>query len=199
VRIASALLLLLFPCLLAAAEMYKCRDADGRIAYQDQPCLSDELPLPPIAAPPSDPYLPEPPPSDEATGGVPAAASLASPAAPPLPAQYRCTRENGESYVSSNPSPAPRYVPAWVVGATTTGSNLPRTPARQAYDRAVGGAWVLVQDRCRPMGRAALCEYWQSRLDVSRRQARASFFDEREALEREAGSLRESLRVHCGR
>jgi hypothetical protein len=86
-----------------------------------------------------------------------------------------------------------------VVGATTTDSNLPRTPARQAYDRAVGGAWVLVQDRCRPMGRAALCEHWQSRLDVSRRQARASFFDEREALEREAGSLRESLRVHCGR
>jgi hypothetical protein len=49
------------------------------------------------------------------------------------------------------------------------------------------------------MGRAELCGYWGERLDAARRGARASFFDEREALEGEAAALRESLRVHCGR
>ncbi len=198
-RIALAILVLHLSAPLAAAEVHKCRDADGRIAYQDQPCPLESLPLPPIAAPPSIPYLPEPAPDDGVAGDAPAAASEPAPPPPPLPAQYRCTREDGESYVSTDPSPPPRYVPAWVVGATSTSSNLRRTPAREAWDRAVGGAWVLVQDRCRPMGRAALCEHWKSRLDAARRQAKASFFEEREALEQEGGSLRESLRVHCGR
>ncbi len=184
---------------LAAAEIHKCRDAEGRIAYQDQPCTAESLPLPPIAVPPSDPYLPKPAPADQTAGDAAVAASPALPAPPALPALYRCTREDGESYVSPDPSPAPRYVPAWVVGATSTTSNLRRTPAREAYDRAVGGAWVLVQDRCQPMGRAALCAHWKSRLDGSRRQAKASFFEEREALEQEGGAMRESLRVHCGR
>lgn len=199
VRIVLVPLLLLICAPLAAGGIHKCRDAEGRIAYQDQPCPAESLPLPPIAAPPSDPYVPRL--TDEGGGGVAAPAQSSAPAAPPppLPAQYRCTRVDGESYVGSDPSPPARYVPAWVVGATSTGSNLPRTAAREAWDRAVGGAYVRVQDSCRPMGRAELCGYWQDRFESTRRAARASFFDQREALEGEAAALRESLRVHCGR
>jgi hypothetical protein len=199
VRIAPALLLLLTCFPLAAAGIHKCRDAEGRIAYQDQPCPAESLPLPPIAAPPSVPYLPQLPTAGGGAGAPADAQAPATPPPPPLPAQYRCTRENGESYVSSDPSPPPRYVPAWAVGATSTSSNLPRTPARDAWDRSVGGAYVLVQDRCRSMGRAELCGYWKDRLDSARREARASFFDQREALEGEAVDLRASLRAHCGR
>lgn len=63
----------------------------------------------------------------------------------------------------------------------------------------MGGAYVLVQDRCRPMSRGELCAHWGERLDAARRGARASFFDQRAALEREATDLRASLRAHCGR
>jgi hypothetical protein len=184
----------------SAQAIHKCRDAEGRLSYQDQPCPAEALPLPPIDAPPSDPYVP-----DLATQGDAAPPPIASgedrpaPQPPPLPARYRCTRENGETYVSTEPAPPPRYVPAWVVGATSTTSNLPRTAAREAWDRNIGGAYVLVRDRCAPMGRGALCAHWRQSFDDARRGARASFFDEREALEREAATLRESLRVHCGR
>ena len=201
---ASALPALLLLAALAspaqAQAIHKCRDAEGRIAYQDQPCPAESLPLPPIDAPPSVPYLPATAPAASATPPADAPATATGAASPPpLPARYRCTREDGESYVSTNPSPPPRYVPAWVVGATSTTSNLPRTPAREAWDRAVGGAYVLVQDRCRPMSRGELCAHWGGRLDAARRGARTSFFDEREALEREAVDLRASLRAHCGR
>jgi hypothetical protein len=201
---ALPVLLLILAQLLAAGAahaqaIHKCRDAEGRIAYQDQPCPAESLPLPPIDGPPSVPYVPAvdgaaPAPAEAATGGVPP-----TPPVPPLPARFRCTREDGESYVSTDPSPPPRYVPAWVVGATSTSSNLRRTPAREAWDRSVGGAYVLVQDRCRPMSRGELCAHWGERLDVARRGARASFFDERESLEREAVDLRAALRAYCGR
>lgn len=182
-----------------AAGIHKCRDAEGRIAYQDQPCPAESLPLPPIDAPPSAPYVPDvdgDPKAEVRPGAVDAGSA---PPPPALPARYRCMREGGESYVSTDPSPPPRYVPAWVVGATSTSSNLPRTPAREAWDRTVGGAWVLVQDRCRPMSRGELCAHWGARFDAARRGARASFFEERTALEQEVVDLRASLRAHCGR
>ncbi len=180
--------------------IHKCRDAEGRIAYQDQPCPVEALPLPlpPIDGPPSDRYVPDlgakaaPPPPPDGTPAPPTAPP------PPLPQRYACTREDGETYVSDNPVPPVRYVPAWAVGATTTTSNLPRSPARQEWDRRVGGAYVRVQDRCSPMGRDALCVHWRGALDTARGGARTAFAAERGALERQVADLRESLRVHCG-
>lgn len=196
--------LIALPILLAAGAthaqaIHKCRDAEGRIAYQDQPCPVEALPLPPIDAPPSEPYVPD---LDAArTAAGPADPGDAAPPvqpAPPLPRRFRCSRGDGPPYVTDDPTPPVRYVPAWVVGATSTSSNLPRTPAREAWDRSVGGAYVRVQDRCEPMDRASLCAHWRQAFDDARRGARSRFFDEREALEREADGLRASLRAHCG-
>lgn len=198
-RALPALVLICCAGTASAQAIHKCRDAEGRVAYQDQPCPAESLPLPPIDAPPSVPYVPEVAGQRAPQASDAAAAAGGAPPPPPLPARYRCTREDGESYVSTDPSPPSRYVPAWVVGATSTTSNLRRTPAREAWDRSVGGAYVLVQDRCRPMSRGELCAHWGERLDAARRSARSAFFDEREALARDAATLRESLRAHCGR
>lgn len=203
-RALPALSLILMLVLAAGAAhaqaIHKCRDADGRIAYQDQPCPVESLPLPPIDGPPSVPYAPDLAGAAATQAPAPSGADGdARPPAPPLPQRYRCVRENGEAYVSADPAPPPRYVPAWVVGATSTTSNLPRTPAREAWDRSVGGAYVQVQDRCTAMDRGALCAHWRRAFDAARRGARSAFFDEREALARDAATLRESLRPHCGR
>jgi hypothetical protein len=193
-----ALVLLLAAGATHAQAIHKCRDAEGRVAYQDQPCPVEALPLPPIDGPPSDPYVPDL--ASTATPASPTDVSAAPPTAPPppLPQRFACTRENGETYVSDNPVAPVRYVPAWAVGATTTTSNLPRSPARQDWDRRVGGAYVRVQDQCTPMGRRALCAHWRSALDAARSGARTAFAAERETLDRQVADLRESLRVHCG-
>lgn len=197
-RTLPVLVLLLAAGATHAQAIHKCRDAEGRIAYQDQPCPAEALALPPIDGPPSTPYVP-----DLGATTAPAAAAdgdAASPAPPPppLPQRYACIRANGETYVSDNPVPPVRYVPAWAVGATTTTSNLPRSPARQDWDRRVGGAYVRVQDQCTPMGRRALCAHWRGALDTARSGARTAFAAERGTLERQVADLRESLRVHCG-
>jgi hypothetical protein len=184
-----------------AQAIRKCEQADGSIAYQDRPCAPGRELEPPVILPA--PMFDAAPPPSAASAAAPsqrlAFESTWSPPPPPLPALYRCTKPDGSSYVSSDPNPAPVYVPAWVVGATTTTSNLRRTPAREAFDRQIGGAYVLVQDRCRPMPRAELCAYWKQRYDAVRAASGRTFFDERVANEQEAHGLRDQLATWCGR
>ncbi len=199
------------PCLIAtlmltastgaahAQAVYKCRTADGGIAYQDQPCAGETLPTPVLAPPPSDPWQPQPP--IAATTGTDTTLAEASPAReppPPLPRLYRCTRENGSDYVSADGNPPLRYVPAWVLGATSTRSNLPRSEVRMRWDAAVGGAYVAWQDRCVLLGRAALCAHWRAEFAERRKDAGRTFFAEREAAEADVETLRGQLRTYCG-
>lgn len=182
-----------------AQSVYKCRAADGGIAYQDQPCAGETLPAPAIAPPPSDPWQPQAPVATTAgTGAVDAEPLPAAEPPPPLPRLYRCTRENGSDYVSADGNPPPRYVPAWVLGATSTRSNLPRSEARTRWDAGVGGAYVAWQDRCVPLGRAALCAHWRAEFAERRKDAGRTFFAEREAAEADVEMLRGQLRTYCG-
>lgn len=182
-----------------AQAVYKCRNADGSIAYQDQPCPGESLPTPALAPPPSDPWQPQAPVAPSADAD--AAETTFEPAPeppPPLPRLYRCTRENGSDYVSADGNPPPRYVPTWVLGATTTRSNLPRSEARTRWDAGVGGAYVAWQDRCVPLGRAALCAHWRAEFAERRKDAGRTFFAEREAAEADVEMLRGQLRTYCG-
>jgi hypothetical protein len=182
-----------------AQAVHKCRAADGSTAYQDQPCAGETLPTPVLAPPPSDPWRPQPPVESTAdTSGAVADPGPAPEPPPPLPRLYRCTRENGSDYISADGNPPARYVPAWVLGATSTRSNLPRDDARTRWDAAVGGAYVAWQDRCVLLGRAALCAHWRAEFAERRKDAGRTFFAEREAAEADVETLRAQLRTYCG-
>jgi hypothetical protein len=181
-----------------AQAVYKCRAADGSIAYQDQPCAGETLPTPELAPPPSDPWRPESPTVAITDVAAMNADTAPAPEPPPLPRLYRCTRENGSDYISADGNPPPRYVPAWVLGATSTRSNLPRSEARTRWDAGVGGAYVAWQDRCVPLGHAAICAHWRAEFAGRRKDAGRTFFAEREAAEADVEALRAQLRTHCG-
>jgi hypothetical protein len=191
-------LILCWSTCVGAQGIHKCRDADGRIAYQDQPCAIESLPVPPIAPPPRDPYLPDLRTPERTDLPAPPLAVAPPPHAPP-PAMYRCMRENGETYTTSRSTPPLRYVPAWVLGATTTTSNLPRSPGREAAEAAIGGALVPWRDQCTPLSVGEICAQWMQDLDRARDMAQRSFTAEREVQERAAAALQGQLAAHCGR
>lgn len=183
----------------AATEVHKCRDAEGRIAYQDRPCVGESLPTPPLA--PAPPWRP-PPPEPEAP--APTRAEAAPPAAPapnptPLPTLYRCTDFEGNSRVTAIPDRRGRYVPLWALGRFS--SPFPAPPADRITHApglgASGALYTYVEDDCRPMPRAELCAWWTERLREVDRRVQSTFFDERRAYREEQAGLREYLALFC--
>ena len=190
----------------AQGEVYKCRDASGQTSYQDAPCPpGTEQPAPVLS--PAPPYVPSPaaslpaPPSPHTAAGTRAEATPRLPS-PPLPALFRCERYDGqETYVTEDPVPRVYQVPLWAVMPEKTSSisgGLSTSRPPQGGGSSLMGAYTTVQDRCRRMGRAELCQYWSQRAETVRDQARIAFNDTRPALERELAGLREQRASHCG-
>ena len=152
----ASLVVLLLTGFAASAQVHKCRDADGHLSYQDEPCPpGTSQPAPYIAPPPA--YVP--PPAD-AVPLAPLADDEANyayaPPPPPLPELYRCTRYDGqESYVSSDPTPRVYQVPLWAVlpDMTSSGVGGMSTSRGSASPEALT-AYTTVADTCRPMPRA---------------------------------------------
>lgn len=180
--------------------VHKCRDADGRISYQDQPCAGESLPAPTLA--PSPPW--RPPAVETKTTPAPTRPEPAPMAAPapnptPLPTLYRCTDFEGKSRVTGIPDRRGRYVPLWVLGRYSTpfpappGSGVTHSPGLGAS----GALYTYVEDDCRQMPRAEMCAWWTGRLREVDKRVLSTFFDERRAYREEQAGLREYLALFC--
>lgn len=193
--LALALALLLPAVAQAEVNVHKCRDADGRIAYQDTPCAGTELATPVVD--------PAPPRSVQTAPPAPLAPILAAPREaaaavtrveliPALAPLYRCTDFEGKSRVSASADGRGRYVPLWALDRfASSGVGQPLG--------AAGALYTYVEDQCRPMPRAEICAWWVQRRRALDGLVLRTFFAERIAYEQERIGLIESLRVHCGR
>ena len=199
-RIPLSCVLLVALCTLTGAvhaEVYKCTNAIGGIAYQDHACAKGDVqtkvrfatdpPEAPAAAatdedtsqPKTDPPpLPPPPPA-------------------PVPTMWACLRaEDGTQYVSRDGNPQPRMVPAGVLGiggkslAQTYGPGgvgvsapgMRQIPVDKSPQAAVAGDYVAVQDRCEQMSREQTCNYLQKQYDDVHRKLMRAFKDEQAIL-----------------
>ena|SRR5690554_3081297 len=122
--------------------IYRCTDADGRLALQDFPCADEEQQQVRTMARPRDPA----PPSD--AGAAPAGpATPASPEpvvevvvrSPPRP-MYECVTPDGDRYTSDSGEGNPRPAPAWNWGGGHLAGPGPGVPpgARGAGRRGSG-------------------------------------------------------------
>lgn len=204
---ARLLLPLLTPLMLAvpvgATEVYRCVNAQGRLAFQDTPCpprsrqriLNLPTPAPAVSAPPLAPMqqsasAPPPPPPKPAL---------------PLPALYRCIRAtNDKPYLSTIGDPQPYAVPLAVLGiaqmpmaraAGPGGIGVPTqhsgTPTNLVSP--FGGYYTWVQDRCAPLPRAAVCANLRQRLHKLDARIGQTFQFDRAPLQHEAHTLRAQL------
>ena len=179
------------------AEVYKCTNALGAVAFQDHACASGETQTkvhfasdppetPPAAAEDTDTSQPktDPPP-------------LAPPPQAPVPPMWACSRaEDGTQYVSRDGNPQPRMVPAGVLGigskslAQTYGPGgvgvsapgMRQIPVDKSPQAAVAGDYVAVQDQCEQMSREQTCSYLQKQYDDVHRKLMRAFKDEQAIL-----------------
>jgi hypothetical protein len=187
---AAFLALALAPAPGFAQALYKCRQPDGSLSYQDHECASDAEALvpPPIAPPPRDPYIPEPPPV--APVGTPVAAQAAPPRPRvPLPRLYHCYKPEGGEYTSATPNLYPRQVPLWTLDrySPTFGRGM----------GASGALYTTVVDECRVLGVGETCAHVRKRLSEAQSEKRTAFKDRRGALEAEVSDLRETIAANC--
>ncbi|MCK7592340.1 DUF4124 domain-containing protein [Pseudomarimonas salicorniae] len=213
--LASLAGLLLFAASAGAetVTVYRCVDASGRVALQDQPCPPGQLdrrsearldPASP-ATPVQDP-VPEPPPAESASP---------PPEPPPIdppPPLWRCVDFEGKSRLSPRDDPDPRYVPYWVVAGNEAGprglAGRGGRPAPRAGGEGPGaprpeiaGAlppMVLVEDRCRQFSPGQACRAYRELRDEMRRREFNGIGDARREAAAEVERLRSILADHCG-
>lgn len=197
-------------------SVYRCIDADGRIALQDRPCPPGQLdrqrtvhldppPSPPTAVAAADP------PAEQA----PAAASDPAPSQPPgePPPLWRCVDFEGNSRLSPRDDPRPRYVPYWVVAGNLAGprglagrAGAPPPQAGSAAPDAPGSIltgqlppMVRVEDHCVQLSARAACTAFRAQRDASRQRRYNSVTrSDRESLDAEIARLQSILLAHCG-
>jgi len=178
----------------AAQDVFKCRTRGGAISYQDHACKADSETLEVRTLPRT--YAP---PATAPASTKPAAASVAIATATqlriedPLPQMFRCTAQDGASYVSSDPTPRGHYVPLWTLGVDASGPGLVNGTIHPRY----GAQYTYVEDRCRAMPRGELCGWWKQRADETGSQRRRAFNDRRAALDQEYAGARDALARFC--
>lgn len=124
--------------------IYRCTDAQGRLALQDFPCADGEQQQVRTMARPQDPA---PRPGDPATHPDPAASPAPEPPvvevvvrSPPRP-MYECITPEGERYTSDNGDGNPRPAPVWNWGGgrwAGPAPGVPPGPVSGADRRAAG-------------------------------------------------------------
>lgn len=214
-RLASLLLPLLLLSPLgampaAATTVYKCTGADGRVTFQDKPCMRAQRQETVQLADPG-PSSPPPQAASADTPASPPAPPPAPPAAPsvPLPSLYACTRAtDGKVYISRNGDPQPYLAPFGVLGAVQMplsrvygpggggGISAPEANRGKVTSGMVSGTYVWVQDQCRPMSFDETCHALQDDYDDNARKLRRAFKSDRPPLERRDDELRAQL-AHC--
>ncbi|MGY0561585.1 hypothetical protein ACW7G2_12805 [Luteimonas sp. A277] len=142
-------LLLLIGAAAPAAEpapdevlIYRCTDAQGRLALQDFPCANGEEQQVRTMIRPQDP--PPPPPSANPPTAASSAPAVDTPAETivrvPARPMYECVTADGERYLSDDGDGNPRPAPVWGWGAPHAGPapGVPPGPRSAGERRAAG-------------------------------------------------------------
>jgi hypothetical protein len=193
----------------AAADVYKCTDTEGNVAYQDHLC--------PASANATQMNLPDPAPATAsvetppAAAAQPAAKTPAEPAMPPvpLPALWICENaEDGSRYISENGTPPVRYVPLGTLGypgkslaqaygpGGGSGISAPgvnKIPISTSPRDAPATQYTALQDACAPASREQTCAYLRKQYDDVEHKLKRAFKDERAVLEPRASELESQL------
>lgn len=198
-------LLLLAACGSAAhaQQVYRCTDAQGRVAYQDRPCASGQqqqsLQLEGDAGAPV-PAEPAPAASAEDAQSAPPVTPRTQ--AAPLPRLYVCAQASDpeKTYLSDTPQPAPYLAPLGVLGYPGRGLGAMVQPSAPEANRHppvlhshLGRGYTWVQDSCRPATHEEICREVQRRYDDNHRKLRSSFPSDKPPLERRETELRAQL------
>ncbi|MCB1588719.1 MAG: DUF4124 domain-containing protein [Xanthomonadales bacterium] len=158
-----------------AGVVYKCRNDNGSIGYQEQPCRPGKL----IKKITTDPAPRTPPPPAPANSPKPAAPKPeARPAAPPPPAPpsaparpsvaYKCTDYKGDSYYSASLQPRRHNVPLYAL------EQPPPLPPGGALSPE---ARIWVEDSCVEVPVREACNYYDEQLQFILAQQRRKVGD----------------------
>ncbi|HET6546684.1 MAG TPA: DUF4124 domain-containing protein [Rhodanobacteraceae bacterium] len=196
-----------------AASVFKCTDAQGRVAFQDRPCRTGQtqqrmhlpaVPAPAAAASAREPTTPAPTPAP-ATAALPAPL----PARIPPPDFYLCTRYDGSRYASDSGTPGRVAVPLGVLGIPgrslaqayggrdSIGVSAPELGMQGHVPAArvpFGGGYTWIADECHHADPAEACTWLRHQLDDTETRLRHAFSDEEAGLEQKDRTLRERLR-----
>jgi len=198
-RLSLILWLLVLGPAAAHAEVYKCTNAAGGVAYQDVPCASGDAET--TVRMSTQPAAPAPGDSVEPVQRAPDGPAQAAP--PPIaskdpPAMWLCTRpEDGKQYMSSDGSPPTRMVPSGILGqpgksvgtafgkgnVSAPAPGVRRIAAAPVAADAAATDYVAVQDQCEPATREATCAYLQGEYDKLHEKLKHAFKDDRAVLE----------------
>lgn len=192
----------------SAETVYKCV-AGGQTIYQQTPCaksqrqetlqLQDSAPANGRVAP-----MPEAPPRDDAATDTP-------PPPPrslqPPPRMFGCIRAtDGKPYTSADGNPQPYLAPLGVLGVAsgslsdTYGNPNSAVASAPELNRGKGNVgaiatsnYVWVQDSCRELSAAEICQALRSDADATQHQIRNAFKSDRGPLDAKDAQLRDQL------
>jgi len=184
------LLWLAFPATAQDIVIYRCTDAQGNLAVQNQPCPKGTrqekrtmqtpaaVALPPPPTPVAPPPIPEAPPEVKA-GPPPPATPAPVIEKPAPPALYACKRRDETRYLTQDLANTSYCVPMQVTGL----DGNPRTGAGEACE--------VVKDTCEPVADDQLCTAWQQRLEEAETHWRFATPEHAASLQQEYARVRE--------
>lgn len=193
-----------------ATDVYKCTDAQGNVAFQDQPC--------PAGTTQAQVWLPDAPsvqPQPAATAPTlstsdsnpPPPMPVAKPSAP-LPPLWICRNaDDGSTYFSRNGSPPVRYVPLGVLGFPghslsqaygpggigVSAPELSKTPINTSPRDAIASQYTPLQDECVRASREQTCGWLQKQYDEVAHKLHNAFKDQQAILQPQANELEGQL------
>lgn len=202
--------LFVFAASVDAETVYKCTDAQGDVAYQDQPC--------PQNTKQAEMWLPDSSPtSAQPTAAAPASAEsdvnppppvLAAKPSAPLPPLWICRNaDDGSTYFSRNGSPPVRYVPLGVLGFPghslshaygpggigVSAPELSKTPINTSPRDAMASQYTPLQDECVRTSREQTCGWLQKQYDEVAHKLHNAFKDQQAILQPQADELESQL------
>jgi Domain of unknown function (DUF4124) len=197
-----------------AGDVYKCTNADGAIAFQDQPCGtgSTETIVHMAAAPPSRAAAGQ---GEDGEAMEPGGAAPLTQVHIGNPQQrnfstslFSCINgEDGKEYISRNGNPEPRMVPAGTMGIPgqslaqayrpggigVSAPGMRKIPIDNSPQAAIAGAYVAVQDQCAPASQPQACAYLRKQYDEVQQKLKRAFKDEQAVLKPQAAQLSREL------
>lgn len=202
----------------ADITVYRCTDAQGRLALRDTPCAKgDRQETRELVRPKDPPPRPTPPPA-------PVAVATPPPAPPPQVIvlttprpMYECVTPDGERYTSETSEGNPRWVPYWTlgypavvyadgpqrpdisvnIGSRHGGVQIQSRPRASYYGYAYSGG-TMVRDECHALPQAEVCDRLRDRRFALDRRYNSALQSERTLITQEQRGIDARLGNDCG-